>query len=165
MLRKTFEPRDGFDPAELRDVTTARVWYTPEVARWEVEKGARALVDGAALGDRSVGSADWLVGEVLAYGGNAVVLTPPELRKRVADRATELERELRAAASQRKAAANICYEFLKRLTLQWMPPAEPREPCIVAVGRNPLAPRFDCASGEVGVGDEVSLRVGRAAEA
>jgi predicted DNA-binding transcriptional regulator YafY len=84
----------------LQDVTTARVWYTPAVARWEVEKGARALVDGSAVGDRSVGSADWLVGEVLAYGGNAVVLAPADLRKRVADRATELERELRAARSK-----------------------------------------------------------------
>ncbi len=100
VLRKTFEPRDGFDPAMLQDVSTARVWYAPAVARWEVEKGARALVDGSAVGDRSVGSADWLVGEVLAYGGNAVVLAPPELRKRVADRATELERELRAARSR-----------------------------------------------------------------
>ena len=100
VLRKSFEPRDGFDPAMLQDVTTARVWYAPEVARWEVEKGARALVDGSAIGDRSVGSADWLVGEVLAYGGNAVVLAPLELRKRVADRATELERELRAARSK-----------------------------------------------------------------
>jgi predicted DNA-binding transcriptional regulator YafY len=37
---------------------------------------------------------------VLAYGGNAVVLAPSDLRKRVADRATELERELRAARSK-----------------------------------------------------------------
>ena len=29
--------------------TTARIWYSPAVARWEVEKGARPLVDGAAL--------------------------------------------------------------------------------------------------------------------
>jgi proteasome accessory factor BC len=100
VLRKSFEPRDGFDPAMLQDVTTARVWYAPAVARWEVEKGARALVDGSAVGDRSVGSPDWLVGEVLAYGGNAVVLAPADLRKRVADRATELERELRAARSK-----------------------------------------------------------------
>jgi proteasome accessory factor BC len=100
VLRKTFEPRDGFDPAMLQDVSTARVWYAAAVARWEVEKGARALVDGSAVGDRSVGSADWLVGEVLAYGGNAVVLAPSDLRKRVADRATELERELRAARSK-----------------------------------------------------------------
>src|SRR5581483_4684600 len=97
VLRKSFTPREGFDPAELRGTTTARIWYSPEVARWEVEKGARPLADGAALGERSVGSADWLVGEVLSFRGAAVVLEPPELRKRVATRAAELEKELRAA--------------------------------------------------------------------
>jgi predicted DNA-binding transcriptional regulator YafY len=74
------------------------VWYAPEIARWEVEKGARSLADGAALAERPVGSADWLVGEVLSFRGAAVVLEPPELRKRVAARASELEKELRTPA-------------------------------------------------------------------
>ena len=52
VLRKTFRPRDGFDPAELRGASTARIWYSPAVARWEVEKGARRLVDGSAIADR-----------------------------------------------------------------------------------------------------------------
>jgi predicted DNA-binding transcriptional regulator YafY len=105
VLRKTFRPRDGFDPAELRETTKARIWYSPEVARWEVEKGALPLVDGAAVGERPVGSAEWLVGEVLSFRGAAVVLEPPELRKQVAARAAELERELRAATATRKAGA------------------------------------------------------------
>ena len=50
VLRKRFAPREGFDPAELHESTKARVWYSPDVARWEVEKGAAQLVDGAALG-------------------------------------------------------------------------------------------------------------------
>jgi predicted DNA-binding transcriptional regulator YafY len=104
VLRKAFAPSEGFDPAELRESTKARVWYSPEVARWEVEKGAAGLVDGAALAERSVGSADWLVGEVLSFRGAAVVLEPVELRKQVAARATELQKELRAAAAERKAA-------------------------------------------------------------
>jgi predicted DNA-binding transcriptional regulator YafY len=106
VLRKTFTPREGFDPAELRESTKARVWYSPEVARWEVEKGARELVDGAALAERSVGSADWLVGEVLSFRGAAIVLEPLELRKQVAARAGELEKELRAAAASRTPAAS-----------------------------------------------------------
>ena len=105
VLRRTFTPREGFDPAVLREVTKARVLYAPEVARWEVEKGARALTDGSALGERQVGSADWLVGEVLSFRGAAVVLEPPELRKQIAKRASELEKELRAAQAERKAAA------------------------------------------------------------
>jgi proteasome accessory factor BC len=95
VLRKSFAPRDGFDPSEFHDATTARIWYSPNVARWEVEKGARPLVDGAALADKSVGSAEWLVGEVVSYRGEAIVLEPPELRARVAQRARELATELR----------------------------------------------------------------------
>src|SRR5947207_6212947 len=95
VLRKGFAPRDGFDPSELHDATTARIWYSPNVARWEVEKGARPLVDGAAVADKSVGSAEWLVGEVLSYRGDAIVLEPAGLRARVARRARELATELR----------------------------------------------------------------------
>ncbi|HKU59540.1 MAG TPA: WYL domain-containing protein, partial [Gaiellaceae bacterium] len=95
LTRKSFTPRDGFDPSELHHATTARIWYSPAVARWEVEKGARPLVDGAAIAEKAVGSADWLVGEVVSYRGEAIVLDPPELRARVAHRARELAAELR----------------------------------------------------------------------
>ncbi len=95
VLRKSFVPREGFDPSELRSATTARIWYSPAVARWEVEKGARPLVDGAALADKSVGSAEWLVGEVVSYRGEAIVLEPAELRAQVALRARALAAELR----------------------------------------------------------------------
>ena len=97
LLKARFARREGFDPSELREATTARIWYSPAVGRWEVEKGALPLVDGAALSERPVGSADWLVGEVLSFRGEAVVLAPPELRDLVAIRARELERRLRAA--------------------------------------------------------------------
>jgi proteasome accessory factor C len=98
-LRKGFTPRDGFDPAELQQSTTARIWYSPEVARWEVEKGAIPLIDGAAVSERAVGSTEWLIGEVLSFRGEAVILAPVELRERVAVRARELERELRPVRS------------------------------------------------------------------
>jgi proteasome accessory factor C len=95
-LRRSFKPREGFDPSELHHATSAKIWYSPAVARWEVEKGATPLVDGAALAEnKAVGSADWLVGEVVSYRGEAVVLEPPELRARVAGRARELANELR----------------------------------------------------------------------
>ncbi|HVU77465.1 MAG TPA: WYL domain-containing protein [Gaiellaceae bacterium] len=100
VLKDAFEPREGFDPGALREATTARIWYSPNVARWEIEKGARPLVDGAAIADRSVGSADWLVGEVVSYRGEAVVLEPAELRNRVAQRARELGHELRPARAK-----------------------------------------------------------------
>ena len=88
LLTTRFMPREGFEPvASSTTATRARIWYSPDVGRWEVEKGARPLVDGAALSERPVGSAAWLVGEVLSFRGEAVVLEPPELRKLVATRA------------------------------------------------------------------------------
>jgi len=95
VLRKGFTPREGFDPSELHHATMARIWYSPAVARWEIEKGARPLLDGSAIAEKAVGSPEWLVGEVVSYRGEAVVLDPPELRARVAHRARELGAELR----------------------------------------------------------------------
>src|SRR6478752_5008682 len=100
VLAASFVPREGFDPSELHTATTARIWYSPAVARWEVEKGARPLVDGAALADKSVGSAEWLVGEVVSYRGEAIVLEPQELRAQVALRARELASELRPSKAK-----------------------------------------------------------------
>ena len=66
------------------------------MARWQVERGdARELDDGSALVEAAVGSAEWLVGEILSFRGEAVVLEPAALRRQVADRAGELARELR----------------------------------------------------------------------
>ena len=49
---------------------------------------------GAAGTAKPVGSVEWLVGEILSFRGEAVVLDPPELRQAVAKRARELQREL-----------------------------------------------------------------------
>jgi proteasome accessory factor C len=94
LQRGQFEPREGFDPHEFRDARTARIWYSKEIARWEFEKGARRLKDGSAAAERPVGSPEWLVGEILSYRGEAVVLEPPELRKEIAARAGAVQREL-----------------------------------------------------------------------
>jgi proteasome accessory factor C len=89
-----FEPRDGFEPGVLTGALVARVLYSPAVARWEVERGARLLTDGSAMHEQTVGSAEWLVGEILRYRGEAELLEPPELRRRIAQRARALAREL-----------------------------------------------------------------------
>ena len=94
LQRGRFEPREGFDPHEFRDARPARIWYSPEIARWELEKGARRLADGSAVAERPVGSPEWLVGEILSYRGEAVVLDPPELRREIAERARAVQREL-----------------------------------------------------------------------
>jgi predicted DNA-binding transcriptional regulator YafY len=40
---------------------------------------------------------EWLIGEVLSFRGEAVVLEPVAMRKRIATRAKELDRELNLA--------------------------------------------------------------------
>jgi predicted DNA-binding transcriptional regulator YafY len=99
-----FEPRDAFEPGVLSGTLVARVLYSPTVARWEVERGATALADGSAINEQKIGSPEWLVGEILRYRGEAELLEPPELRRRIAERAKSLARELgvmrlRASAS------------------------------------------------------------------
>jgi proteasome accessory factor C len=93
-----FEAREGFEPRKLRDARTAVIWYSEVVARWEAERGALELEDGSAVGEKPVGSVEWLVGEILSYRGEAVLLEPPELRVRVAARAAELRQELGLSA-------------------------------------------------------------------
>jgi predicted DNA-binding transcriptional regulator YafY len=73
-----------------------RIWYSPAVARWEVERGATPLADGSAVRETPAGE-EWLVGEILSYRGEAAVLEPADLRKRVAARAKALARELNVA--------------------------------------------------------------------
>jgi proteasome accessory factor BC len=91
---ETFEPRTDFDPSYLRDPRLARVLYTPAVARWKVERGAQPLAGGSALAELSYATEEWLLTEVLADLGEAIVLEPASLRKAIAARATELSREL-----------------------------------------------------------------------
>jgi proteasome accessory factor C len=100
LTRRHFKPRPGFDPHEFSDARAVRIWYSTKIARWEVEKGARPLRDGSAVAELRVGSTDWLVGEILAHRGEAVVLEPAELRTVVAERARELLK-----ASPNRAAA------------------------------------------------------------
>jgi proteasome accessory factor C len=97
-----FEPREEFEPHSMRDARPARIWFSPEIARWRVERGdARPLADGAALSEAPVGSPDWLVGEIFSYRGEAVVLAPEDLRTRIAVRARELAAELELAPVRR----------------------------------------------------------------
>jgi proteasome accessory factor C len=93
-----FEARDGFEPRGLRDARAARIWYSPAIARWRVERGdARALADGAAISEAPVGSKEWLLGEIFSYRGEAVVLEPEDLRSEVASHAKALAQELGVA--------------------------------------------------------------------
>ena len=94
VLGERFEPRQGFEPERLRGARSARVLYSPEIARYEIERGARPLSDGGALREVKVGSDEWLESEILSKRGEAVLLEPAELRSRIAARARELAKDL-----------------------------------------------------------------------
>jgi proteasome accessory factor BC len=95
LLRETFEPREGFEPRGLRDARPVQIWYSPEVARWRLERGtAVPLEDGSAIEEVAVGGEEWLIGEILSFRGEAVVREPKELRARIAARARALQSEL-----------------------------------------------------------------------
>src|SRR5205809_131338 len=83
---ETFEAREGFEPTRLGDARTVKVLYLKPVARFALERGARPLRDGTAVSEMPVGSTEWLVGQILSYRGEAVVVEPVDLRNRIAAR-------------------------------------------------------------------------------
>jgi len=89
-----FDPRDGFDPSYLQNPRVARLLHSPSVARWKLERGARALTDGSAIAEVPYKTEEWILSEVLADRGESTVLEPQKLRDAVAKRARRLEREL-----------------------------------------------------------------------
>ncbi len=74
-------PRTGEVPASRR----ARVWVSPERARWAAEErgAAEVLDDGAVVVELSFAGTDWLVREVLKEAGDAVVLEPADAREAI----------------------------------------------------------------------------------
>jgi predicted DNA-binding transcriptional regulator YafY len=96
-----FEARDGFDPSYLHNPRVARLLHSPAIARWKLERGARALTDGSAIADMPFKTEEWLLSEVLADRGETTVLEPQRLRDVVAKRARRLQRELGRVPSRR----------------------------------------------------------------
>ena len=87
-----FEPRPDVDPAadvdgwprtgEVPASRRARVWISPERARWAREERTvvAELEDGAVIVELGFAGVDWLVREVLKEAGDAVVLEPEDAR-------------------------------------------------------------------------------------
>jgi predicted DNA-binding transcriptional regulator YafY len=90
-----FEPRPEVDPVaevdgwmrtgEVQASRTARVWISPERARWarEQRRVSEELVDGSVIVELSFAGTDWLVREILKEVGDAVVLEPEDAREAV----------------------------------------------------------------------------------
>ena len=102
VLEQSFEPRPEVDPAadvegwprtgEVEASRTARVWISPERARWAREERTvvQDLEDGALIVELSFAGEDWLVREVLKEAGDAVVLEPADAREAVLAAALKL---------------------------------------------------------------------------
>ncbi len=102
LLDEAYEPRDEFDPTELKEARTVTVWYSPAVARWRLERpSAVQLVDGAALEEIAIGSTSWLASEIFAARGDGVVVRPNDLRAEIATRARALQKELKLKSRKR----------------------------------------------------------------
>jgi proteasome accessory factor C len=91
----TFEPRSQTDPArdvegwprtgEVPASRSAKVWVSPERARWAREERhvAQELEDGSIIVELSFAGTDWLVREVLMEAGDAAIIEPADARDAV----------------------------------------------------------------------------------
>jgi predicted DNA-binding transcriptional regulator YafY len=108
VLEQHFEPRPEVDPAadvegwprtgEVEASRSARVWISPERARWAREERTvvQDLADGAVVVELSYAGEDWLVREVLKEAGDAAVLEPSEARDAVRRTVAKLQVAARA---------------------------------------------------------------------
>jgi proteasome accessory factor BC len=106
-----FEPRPEVDPAadvegwprtgQVEASRTARVWVSPERARWmrEEHRAAEELADGAVIVEMPFKGTDWLVRRVLAEAGDAAVLQPADAREAVRRAVAKLRRPTAHPAS------------------------------------------------------------------
>jgi len=90
-----FRPRPEIDPAadidgwlrtgEVAASRTARVWISPERARWarESRRVVEEWSDGSVIVELSFAGTDWLVREILKEAGDAAVLEPEQARAAV----------------------------------------------------------------------------------
>ncbi|HEY4826194.1 MAG TPA: WYL domain-containing protein [Solirubrobacteraceae bacterium] len=108
---ESFEPRPDVDPAadvdgwprtgEVPAARRARVWISPERARWAREERTVTgeLEDGAIVVERGFASMRYLVRDVLKEAGDAVVLEPEEARAAVREAAEAIRAAVAAVAA------------------------------------------------------------------
>jgi proteasome accessory factor C len=119
-IKEATPTKEGFEPRpEFADIAAieggwlsgenvpaadvARVWVSPERARWAREEHTvvEELADGAVVIEVPFGSSDWLLREILKGAGDFVVLEPDDARETVRG---ELETDSAAHPAAVKAA-------------------------------------------------------------
>ena len=108
VARKGFKPRPEVDPAadvdgwprtgEVEASRIARVWMSPERARWAREdlRVSEELSDGSVIVELAYKGESWLVRRVLQEAGDAAVLEPGDAREAVLKAAQRLSTAARA---------------------------------------------------------------------
>ncbi len=101
---RKFTPRPEVDPAaevdgwlrtgEVEASRTARVWVSPERARWarEARNVVQERADDAVVVELSFAGIEWLAREILKEAGDAAVLEPADARKAVRETVARLIR-------------------------------------------------------------------------
>jgi proteasome accessory factor C len=96
LSEETFEPRPEVEElagvegwmthGEVPTAEVARVWVSPERARWlrEERTVVEELADGAVVVELPYAGKPWLVREILRGAGDLVVLEPPDAREAIA---------------------------------------------------------------------------------
>jgi proteasome accessory factor C len=100
VLDEEFEPRDGIAvdvfgwprTGEVPESRPARVWISPERARWarEDRRVVEELKDGAVIVEIPFAGGDYIAREILKEAGDAVVLEPDDARAAVLEAAEAL---------------------------------------------------------------------------
>jgi proteasome accessory factor C len=117
VTEERFEPRQDVDPAadvdgwprtgEVPASRRARVWISPERARWAREERTviGELADGSVIVELGFAGVDWLVREVLKEAGDAVVLAPADARAAVREAAEGIAAGAQLVLDEPRAAA------------------------------------------------------------
>ena len=102
LSEETFEPRPEVEElagvegwmthGEVPTAEVARVWVSPERARWlrEERTVVEELADGAVVVELPYAGTSWLVREILRGAGDLVVLEPEDAREAIAKEVAEL---------------------------------------------------------------------------
>jgi proteasome accessory factor BC len=100
LSEEKFEPRPEVEElagvegwmthGEVPTAEVARVWVSPERARWlrEERTVVEELADGAVVVELPYAGKPWLVREILRGAGDLVVLEPPDAREAIANEVT-----------------------------------------------------------------------------
>jgi proteasome accessory factor BC len=108
-LNEKYTPRPEVKPSadvegwartgEVEAARIARVWVSPERARWAREERtvAQELSDGSAIVELPFAGVDFLMREVLKEAGDAAVLEPEDAREAVLEAVRRLQAEAKTA--------------------------------------------------------------------